>query len=196
MWLGEPWIVNPLLGAILLAVVYRWGSELLGSCWALLATLYVWGMFKLRDSPRPLGLSALAGLALGLTFLVRPFTAVCLLVAGIPLATPSRQALARYGPLLFVFTLTSALLPLHNYLLGGDFRLSLYTEWWAYDHLGFGPAIGPRGYHLSDALTNLWLGLAALNHDLHGWLFLSLAFLLPHKFGYNPQPCHGAAGVG
>jgi len=199
--MGEPWLINPLLFALALAVIYRLGYELFGARLALLALLlavtspmmlmlsaslmqhgasilttmlYLWGIERLRRVPST-QVSLFTGLALGVTFLIRPFTALCLIAPVGLLVLKGRDLRQRCLPLGVAFALTSALLPLYNYLLVGQPMLSLFTLWWSYDQPGFGPGVGPHGYYLPDLLQNVWLGIWSLNFDLHGWLFLSLS---------------------
>jgi 4-amino-4-deoxy-L-arabinose transferase-like glycosyltransferase len=211
LW-GDPWLVDPLLLALALAALYRFGRDLFDRRTALTAlalaaaspmllmlgaslmphaaslltaTLFLWGVFRLQRPAPPRSsfvirhLSFLTGLALGLTLLIRPYTAILLaLPAGViflvRLRAEARAALARYSPLALGAALGGAGLLLYNFILSGQVRWSLYDLWWAYDRVGFGSTIGPRGYFFSDVPRALWLGLYSLNLDLFPLFFLSL----------------------
>jgi hypothetical protein len=125
-----------------------------------------------------------AGASLGLLALTRPLTAVGV---ALPCAVHGLWIVARGGPaarkrLLGVGGLAvavAALLPLWQWSLTGDPWLNLYTLWWPYDRLGFGPGIGvtSTGHNLSLAYSNARFSLRAGMHDLFGWPYLSWIFL-------------------
>ncbi|MBI4769242.1 MAG: glycosyltransferase family 39 protein, partial [Chloroflexi bacterium] len=211
--LGDPWLINPLLGAIGLALTHALARRLAGrraAEWAVwlgavspfyimtagtlgqhpaslvLGTLFVLGLLRPRwDRP---ALDWASGLALGLTAVVRPYTALLLALPAFGFyllrerfPRPDRRNGSALSPAVrrtlrvgLGAALAAALLPLYNYALTGQLRLSLYTLYWPYDSLGFGPLTGPHGFALAQALSDTGKGLLQLAHDLHGWPYLSL----------------------
>ncbi len=142
-----------------------------------------------RAGRKPTGLPSwllvvVAGLSLGLLALTRPLTA---LGAALPLGLHGLWLMARGGSsarrrvlAVGVLALTvAALLPLWQWALTGDPWLSLYTLWWPYDRIGFGPGIGRAegGHSLAWAWVNTRFSLRAGLHDLFGWPYLSWLFL-------------------
>ncbi|HUS83618.1 MAG TPA: hypothetical protein VMX56_00615, partial [Anaerolineales bacterium] len=75
--------------------------------------------------------------------------------------------------------LIGSLLFLWQWALSGDPWMNLYTLWWPYDRLGFGPGIGvtESGHNLYWAIYNTRFSLAAGIHDLFGWPWLSWILL-------------------
>ena len=133
--------------------------------------------------PRALLLAA-GGLSMGLLVLTRPMTALAI---ALPFAVHAailvvRKPRAVLRDLAFVFLLAcgvAALLPVWQWALTGDLWLDLYTLWWPYDRIGFGPGVGvlEGGHTLRQAWINTQLSLFAWQHDLFGWPYLSWAFL-------------------
>jgi uncharacterized membrane protein len=136
------------------------------------------------DHPPAAILVLVAGASLGLLALTRPLTAVgvalpfavhaiWILLRGRPAAR--KQLLGLGGLALAV----AALLPVWQWSLTGDPWLNLYTLWWPYDRLGFGPGIGvtSTGHNLSLAYSNARFSLRAGMHDLFGWPYISWIFL-------------------
>ncbi len=129
-----------------------------------------------------------AGLALGATFLTRPFAALGIGLAiglfGLVLILKgdlNRPVLLWMG---FGGILISALLPLYWWAITGDPTFNAYLLVWPYDRPGFGPDIGPYGYGLEEAIfINSRLKLLTLATGLFGWpgwtnlLFFPLPFL-------------------
>jgi hypothetical protein len=139
--------------------------------------------FVAGHPPRTL-LVLVAGGTLGLLALTRPLTAVGL---ALPFAIHAIWLMLRGGPtarkrLVAIAGLALALatlLPVWQWSLTGDPWLNLYTLWWPYDRLGFGPGIGvtATGHNLSLAYSNARFSLRAGMHDLFGWPYLSWIFL-------------------
>lgn len=125
-----------------------------------------------------------AGLSLGLLAITRPLTAVALalpfIVHGILLwikrGGEIRKLLADVGLLVLMVAL---LLPYWQAMLTGDPTRNLYTLWWEYDRIGFGPGIGVTdgGHNLQLAYWNTQWSLGVGAHDLFGWPHLSWIFL-------------------
>jgi 4-amino-4-deoxy-L-arabinose transferase-like glycosyltransferase len=133
-------------------------------------------------APSPL-VAAAGGGALGLLVITRPLTAVGIAfpvgLHAVWLAWRNGRRL-RWGVALAGWTLAvAALLPLWQAALTGNPWMNLYTLWWPYDRVGFGPGIGvtATGHDISKALHNTLFSLRAGLHDLFGWPFLSWIFL-------------------
>ncbi|HLB45535.1 MAG TPA: glycosyltransferase family 39 protein [Anaerolineales bacterium] len=202
--LGDVWMIGPLLGTLALAVTYRLGRDLYDEPTALAAILlgvtspfflvltptlmahassmlaagiFVLTFLRLRKRPSRT-LAIVAGAALGFEFLVRPYTAiwsaapVAFIAAGD--VWRDRRNIERHSILAVSALVISSLLPLYNYTLTGQVRLSLYDLWWSFDRIGFGPDIGPYGFTAIAAVRKTISDLLALMHDLHGVPFLSL----------------------
>ena len=109
LWLGMPWIVNPILGGLTILLFYGLGRELVGerlgrvaallsvisyfrmanSAWMMshggcvfFASLFALCLLKAAREPTRYRYTLIAGLAFGMTFNFRPLTAVAM---GIPL---------------------------------------------------------------------------------------------------------------
>jgi 4-amino-4-deoxy-L-arabinose transferase-like glycosyltransferase len=169
---GAPWLVNPILAACALYLVYRIGdalydrrtgllaaalglfsplflvlggsylSHIASMVWLLLFSL--WFIWTVRGRSRWFALGA--GLALGAAFLVRPLTAVAWAV---PFAVYALVQLVRrraaWSPYLLMSAsaaVVAALLPLYQWAVTGNPLLNPYTLWWPYDRIGFGPGFG------------------------------------------------------
>lgn len=196
--LGDVWMIGPMLGTLALAVTYRLGRDLYDEPTALAAILlgvtspfflvahassmlaagiFVLTFLRLRKRPSRT-LAIVAGAALGFEFLVRPYTAiwsaapVAFIAAGD--VWRDRRNTERCSILAVIALVISSLLPLYNYILTGQVRLSLYDLWWSFDRIGFGPDIGPYGFTPIAAVRKTISDLLALMHDLHGVPFLSL----------------------
>ena len=127
---------------------------------------------------------AVAGLSLGLLALTRPLTAVAV---GLPFAAhgawlllrgsrPVRKAVLAIGMLAAA---TGALVLVWQWALTGDPLRNLYTLWWSYDRIGFGPGHGvtATGHTLNLARINTKFSLRVGRHDLFGWPYLSWVFV-------------------
>jgi hypothetical protein len=124
------------------------------------------------------------GMSMGLLAITRPLTAVGV---GLPFSIHGlaifirgseveRKRLTGIG---VVTILLIAILPLWNAALTGDPLLNLYTLWWEYDRIGFGPGVGvtESGHSLFLAWWNLRWSLRTGVHDLFGWPYISWIFL-------------------
>ncbi|HUS85448.1 MAG TPA: hypothetical protein VMX56_09900 [Anaerolineales bacterium] len=164
-------------------------SHTLSLCLALAFQLAWLDSFPLRGVSReqraPDRLVLITGAAsLGLLVLTRPLTAAAV---AIPFALHGAYLLARGKPrekkkllllALVVFAIAS-LLFVWQWALGGSPFRNLYTLWWPYDRLGFGPDIGvtESGHNLYWALQNTLFNLSAGLHDFFGWPYLSWLFI-------------------
>ncbi|HLF02576.1 MAG TPA: glycosyltransferase family 39 protein [Anaerolineales bacterium] len=159
----------------------------------LAATLFALCFLRLQETESPFTLHALAlvaGLALGFEFLVRPYTAIWTAVPfGLFVISDLRRDAQRYLKLYCLmalgFAIVGGLLPIYNYNLTGQVRLSLYELWWPFDRLGFGPDVGPFGFTPLAAFDKTGSDLENLTHDLHGVPFLSL---IPLALGLFLRP--------
>jgi 4-amino-4-deoxy-L-arabinose transferase-like glycosyltransferase len=135
---------------------------------------------------RTAGWAALAGAALGWVAITRPLTVVSLTLPFIGLAlwrlrgSLSIRTLAPFVLLAAAALAVSALYPAYVWALTGDPTTNLYTLWWPYDKIGFGPGISPsNGHTLEQAVVNARADLGLWSSDLFGWSSISWIFLLP-----------------
>ena len=163
-------------------------ASLLSHAWALFlsaAFALAWLDSFARDCRVPRWLTGLvAALSLGLLALTRPLTAVGV---ALPFAIHGvillwRGSAAERRRVLWIgglAGLVSLLLLLWQYAASGDPLLNLYTLWWPYDRIGFGPGVGflPEGHSLKIAWMNLEFSLYVGDSDLFGWGRLSWIFL-------------------
>ena len=124
----------------------------------------------------------LSALSLGALILTRPLTAVAV---ALPFAVHGLYLLirgsreVRLGLLGFgiATVLVGSLHFAWQYAATGDPFQNLYTLWWEYDRVGFGPGFGRYGHTLALARLNtefsLWVGW----RDLFGWAAYSWIFL-------------------
>ena len=208
---GAPWLVNPLLAAGCVALVYVIGRRLYGSATGLIGAAFLvaspffllqagslmshlasllWTLlflllFERAHRTRMLWPSLGAGAVLGMLFLTRPLTAV-----GIALPfliwcgvhiLRDRRRFMAYLPIALAFVPFGALLLLWNQVTTGSPTESAYTLWWPYDRVGFGEGIGVEG-----------------NHSLgDGWRFLKINFgwLLRYVYGWPGRTSLVLAGL-
>ena len=196
---GQPWLVNPVFGALSVGLVYLAGRRLYGASTGLLAAALLaaspffllqagswmshavclfWALLFLvlfeRARRRSDIAAFLAGMALGMLFLSRPLTAVAIatpyaLWAAVEIVRSPRRLLD-YLPLLLGFLPFAVSLPTYNYLTTGDPLRSAYELYWSFDKVGFGPGAGPDGGHtLAIGRLNTRLNLELLADYLFGW---------------------------
>jgi hypothetical protein len=135
--------------------------------------------------------SVFAGLALGGLALTRPWTAVGI---ALPFALHGLYLLGRRPcsvgrgdrgtrqRLVLTGAVTLALASLHllwQWIATGDPFMNLYTLWWSYDTVGFGPGHGVKeaGHTLTKGINHLKHGLKGGFPELFGWGSLSWIFL-------------------
>ncbi len=160
---------------------------------ALWMALYLWAVLRAERARRAFHRSAsrgwalIAGIALGMLALTRPFTALAAAIPSVALfvaallqacrgrgALAARDLMAAYWPLPATALAIAALQPAYLWMVTGSPTTNLYTLIWPYDRLGFGPAIGPYGGHtLRQALRNAYADLYLWSADLFGWPRLS-----------------------
>jgi len=170
--LGAAWLVNPLLAALSLYLVYRLGqalydertgllaaalgmtsplflvlsgsflSHLASLTWLLLFSL--WFIWTVQGRGRRFAVGA--GLALGLAFLTRSLTAMAyaapFIIYSLGQVLRRRPGWPNYLLLALAGGAVAALLPAYQWAVTGDPWLNPYLLWWPYDRLGFGPGIG------------------------------------------------------
>jgi len=132
--------------------------------------------------------AGLVGFSLGASFITRPFAALGIgLAMGIFLLILIIRGELKWTVLLWLVLgglPIAAVLPLYWWAITGDPTFNGYLLVWPYDHIGFGPNVGPLGYTLHDAIfINTSLKLSTLATGLFGWpgwtnlLFLPIPFL-------------------
>lgn len=218
--LGAPWIVGALASALALAGVFLLGRDLFDANAGLLAAalgavspafvilsgsllphpvtmaalvFFAWAFVRARrpGEARTGWFSLLAGAALGLAVLSRPWTAFAVAlpfmwIALADLVRNFRRTIRIHLLIGIVCIAVSALLPLYNYAVTGSPFINTYTLWWPYDTIGFGSGVGRLGGHtLKLGLLNAWLDLSAFQTAVTGWP-APLGFplvVLPLSFG-------------
>ena len=130
-----------------------------------------------------------AGLAIGYLALTRPYDAVGvglgIAVCWLWVAAHRRNRFLVMTGLIIagVAGLVALLLPTYWAALTGSWFVNPYREVYPYDHPGFGPTVGPKGYALGTALEYLRYNLQSAAHSFLGWpAYFSLVFV-PIPFG-------------
>lgn len=208
--LGEPWVINAFFAALTVALVYRFAGEIFGRDAGLFAaaltafspmalllsgtmmnhtaalfftTLFFYAYWRITRRRRAMLWGALAGVALGLTIINRPLSAVAvtvpfILLSLIRLGGDLIKARARFLPTLAplvtlsVIALTiSAAIPVYNYAATGDPTKNLYTlvPGWQYDRVGFGEGYGRNGHTIHKGVLHARYDLSLTAADLFGW---------------------------
>ncbi len=196
---GQPWLLNPIIGAIDVALVYLAGRRLFNDATGVLAaallvaspffllqsgsfmshtvTLF-WSMsflllFESTRRNRSIWRAVLAGLVIGMLFISRPLTAVGI---GIPFAIWALIELVRewrrlreYGVMALAFVPFVVGILQYNRVTTGSAFKFAYELWWSYDKVGFGPGVGRNGHTLAAGLFDMRLDLDQLSHYLFGW---------------------------
>jgi hypothetical protein len=169
------------------------GGSLLSHSFSLfltLAFLTAWLEFTASDGGEVPGWLPvwIAGLALGLLFLTRPLTALGVAlpftVYGLQIVIgkdrrTSQDEVKHVVTVGAIATALALMLPYWQAALTGDPTRNLYTLWWDYDRVGFGPGIGFRegGHSLLLGMGKSLGDLAAGASDLFGWPYISWIFL-------------------
>jgi hypothetical protein len=143
-----------------------------------------------QDTRRAWWSSILAGLALGLLFFTRPWTAVAvglpfaihgiiLLVRGSRSEVPIRTVRLQVVILGAIAGLVGTLQFGWQWLATGNPLANLYTLWWPYDKVGFGPGYGvvETGHTLAKGINHTRVSLKNGFADLFGWWKISWIFL-------------------
>ncbi len=139
---------------------------------------FAWAFLRARrpEEPRAVAYSVAAGALLGWAVITRPLTALGI---GLPFALlglsdvirAPRGALPRYALMLIPFGLVLSILFLYNHAASGSAWNNLYTLYWEYDTIGFGPHLGTAGdgHTMGDALNNTSISLPRFGVVLLGW---------------------------
>jgi len=206
-----PWVVSPICGALSLLMLYRLGRDiyrprvgllaaglglsapflifLSGSMMShasglLFALLLTWAFWRASRSARPWRPAAVAGLAFGVLFLIRPYSALLVVIpfALYGLANVIRRpddAIRRYAPPVVAALPFVAAFVVYNKIFTGDWFYPTQQLWWPFDQVGLGPTHGPWGYTPIDALNNTSRNLSELLEHGFGWpQFTTLALAL------------------
>jgi 4-amino-4-deoxy-L-arabinose transferase-like glycosyltransferase len=175
--LGGPWLVNPLLCGLAIAVTYVFARSVYGGATALLgaallttspwlllmsgsmmshpaglvlAMTFVWGLERAerRNSAR---LAALSGFALGWLLATRALTAVALAAPMLGwvavAAVRARRLRPRHAAFAAGATIPVLGLVAYNAALTGSPLVSPFELWWGFDRVGFGADVGMHGGH-------------------------------------------------
>jgi hypothetical protein len=199
---GHPWIVNPIVAALSVGLIYLAGLRLYrspqvgllaaamlalspftmlqaGSHMAHVTALFWITAFTLLfDWTRRRGawwLAALAGLAIGMAFLIRPLSALAVVVPFvvwvlIDLIRTPRAALRVYPAMAAAGSLGGLAYIWYNLRTTGDPFLTGQEAMWDFNRVGFGDGIGPGGYHgFEGGVLVTRVNLEHLSHWLYGW---------------------------
>ncbi len=196
---GHPWLLNPIVGALDVALVVLAGRRLFNAATGLLAgallvaspffllqsgsfmshtvTLF-WSMsflllFEASRRNRSIWRAILAGAVIGMLFISRPLTAVGI---GIPFVVWAAIELAfnwrrirEYGAMALAFVPFVLGMLQYNRMTTGHATEFAYVLWWPYDKIGFGPGVGRGGHTVADGLFDTKLNVEQLSHYLFGW---------------------------
>ena len=209
---GAPWAVNPVCAALSLLVLYRLGREIYRPRVGLLASvlgvtspfllflsgsmmahpsgllfilLFAWMYWRATGPHRSNYASALAGAAIGMACLIRPYSA---LVAAFPFVVDAflrgrrapGDAMRRFVPMVVAAIPFVGAFLAYNAVFTGNPFYPTQQLWWPFDRVGFGPDHGPWGYTPIDALNNVSRNFHELLEHAFGWpqfTTLSLAAL-------------------
>lgn len=178
---GQPWLINPLFGALSVGLIYIAGRRFYGRLtglvaagltvispffliqsgsflshtvslfWTLLFLLLFEPAWKRRSRWAALG----AGAVLGMLFLSRPLTAFGIACPFLIWAgidiVRSRRRFFDYLPIFLAFLPFLGALLAYNNLTTGNMLRMGYELWWPYDRIGFGPDVGVDGGHTLEA---------------------------------------------
>ena len=206
-----PWGINPIIGFLTLFVVYLIGKEIYDKRTGLFAVLllastfsFYWFTSTYMSEPSALFFSSLffyfvikaikghknldlllAGLSLGMTFLIRPYSA---LTISLPTMTyfyfssisKKRKSLIPFAIIILAFLPWFLMGLAYNYCQTGSILVTPHQYYNPFDTIGFGlrstdVSNKPHLYTLFDGLKNLSINL--LNLNLETGLFLFLPFL-------------------
>lgn len=212
LFAGAPWILNPLLASLAIILFYFIGKEIyssgIGILTSILGAISIWFLlmsstmmshtsglffisfflfFLFRSIKNPSVVNGLlAGLGLGMAFLIRPYNAVLLSIPFIlfyaaKLFQDFKKRLKNAAAIvLIMFTFISFLLVYNQITNGHPLRMGYYVSY-SKDHgLGFGRA-GYTGIPHTPFLGSSQIGASfrAMNKNLFGWPISSFLALLP-----------------
>jgi hypothetical protein len=212
---GAPWIINPLLASLSIFLFYLLGKEIynarIGLLTAVLASVSPWFLmmsstflshtscmfffalfllflFRSFDKPSLLN-GSLAGLGLGMAFLIRPYTAVLLSVVflilyALKLIKNFKRILKNSLALCLVVIFLISILLIYNKITNGNFLTMGYEASYGDSH---GIGFGKTGY--TNIAHTPFLGLkqitnyiGSLNKHLFGWPLSSFFGIVPLFF--------------
>ncbi len=196
---GQPWLLNPIVGALDVGLIYLIGRRLFDAATGIVAaallvaspffllqsgsfmshtvTLF-WSisfllLFESTRRTRSLWRGALAGFTIGMLFISRPLTAVGI---GFPfvvwvLIDSARdwRRLREYLPIAGAFVPFVLGVLQYNRVTTGSATRFAYELWWPYDKVGFGPSVGRGGHTVASGLMNMRYDVNQLSHYLFGW---------------------------
>jgi hypothetical protein len=217
--MGLPWIINPIFGILTIILIYFIGMEiydketglfaavlLLSSRYFYILTptyfsepsalffsgLFVYCIVRTLKKPKVMT-SFLAGLILGILFLIRPYSAVAISLPTMGYLFLSslkgkRKNISSFLVVFFSFLPILSLFFLYNYLQTGSVFLTPFQYYNPSDTFGFGlrsfdTIIDPYPYTIFNAVRNMFINLAILN--LESVPFLILFFILVFKNKVN-----------
>jgi len=196
--IGLPFIVNPILAGIgilfTILIARRYFSPRVSLLSGILIILSPFYMFMAGSHMSHVSAMAfltiflyavltqrylLAGITLGIAFLIRPYTAFLYSLPVFALLRPKRLHLTALSFAPFVF-----LLLLYNYLTNGDPFTFGYTALYGKNvGLGFGKAAWGEPHTLSRGLSDAWEKIKSLSGNLFEWPIPStIPFLIPLFF--------------
>ncbi len=212
--LNMPQIVNPLLGAATLVIIWHIGKELFGRRNANLSLLLaftcasmvmmsadymnsasslffasIFYLYYFRNIKTPSAkYGIITGIALGMLFLVRPYTAIAVatpfIFHGLYLLTRDHRRYLK--PLILTGIIASAISTFYlyyNYKLTGSALTPGYYKLWGKEHRpGFGKAPWGDDHDILNGLSNTSNDYISLNFDLFRWPVPDLIFLAPVIF--------------
>ena len=215
--LGVPWLINPILGIVAVLLMYLVGKEiydretglfaaallLYSRCFYVLTPTYfsepsalvvssLFAYCSVRTLKEPRVIRALlAGLLLGILFLIRPYTAfgVSLPVIGyLVLSVVQRREKAASSLLILILSFLPMffMLFLYNYLQTGSVFLTPFQKYNPSNMLGFGLRsfdiiMNPQPYTLINAVRNTIVNMAILNLETVPFLFLFLMMVFINR---------------
>jgi hypothetical protein len=215
--MGVPWVVNPLLGFLSIFVIYLTGKELYDKDTGLFAavllltssyfyiyvptyfsdpaslffsSMFFYCMVRIFKAPK-ISTSVAAGLSLGISFLIRPYSAIAISLPVMGYLFVS-SFIHKERPRVFFIVIILSLLPallgllVYDYLQTGSALLTPFQYYNHLDKLGFGLrssdiGIEPHQFTFVHALRNLSVDLALLNVNSVLLLFLFFIFILINK---------------
>jgi len=221
LFAGAPWIINPLLASLSIFLFYFLGKEIYddraGLLTAILASISPWFLvmssthlshtscmfffalfllflFRSFDKPSVIN-GSLAGLGLGMAFLIRPYTALLLSVVFLILYAAKlfknfRRISKNSMALGLVVILLISILLLYNKITNGNFFAMGYETRYGENH---GIGFGKTGY--TDIAHTPFLGIkqitryiGSLNKHLFGWPLSSFFAIFPLFFFTRTNP--------
>jgi hypothetical protein len=196
---GQPWLLNPVIGALTVWLIFVAGRRLFDAQTGLLAsallvaspffllqsgsfmshtTTLFWTtafllLFESTRRTRALWRAVLAGAVIGMLFISRPLTAVGI---GIPFALWALidlgfnwRRLREYGTMALAFLPFALGMLQYNLMTTGHATKFAYQLWWPYDKIGFGPDVGIGGHTLAAGKLDTRIDVDQLGHYLYGW---------------------------